>query len=229
MLLEAREISKAYMDMAEPVWVLKNLNFGIREGELIGIFGASGAGKSTLLHIIGGIDTPTSGHVLAGGLDMQKMRPDELARFRNQNIGFVFQFYHLLQEFSALENVMLPALIAGKSRRDAKKLASEALGEMKLSHRTNHRPAMLSGGEQQRVALARAFVLKPRVILADEPTGNLDHETGEQIFEYLVSLNRQHGIAMILVTHNLDLLGRLPGASELKDGNLVSMRNANER
>lgn len=229
-ILEAKNISKAYTDMAEPVWVLRGLNFTLNEGELAGVFGASGSGKSTLLHVIGGIDTPTSGEVFAGGENLQKMRSRELSRFRNEYLGFVFQFYHLLAEFSAIENVMLPVLINGKSKKEAKKLAMDALSQVGLAHRMEHRPAMLSGGEQQRVALARAFVLHPKVILADEPTGNLDHETGEQVFEYLLSLNRQHNIAMILVTHNRELLDRLPKSYELKDGSLSLIADrTNER
>lgn len=151
---------------------------------------------------------------------MQEMSSDELARFRNRQVGFVFQFYHLLAEFSALENAMLPALIAGLSRTEAKRRAGEALEAMGLSARLSHRPAMMSGGEQQRVALARAAVMRPPVILADEPTGNLDQTTGEQIFQYLLALHREQGMALVIVTHNRELLSRLPAAAELKEGKL---------
>lgn len=223
-LLEASQISKSYTDMAEPVWVLKGLDFKLAAGELVGIFGASGTGKSTLLHILGGIDLPTDGAVYSDGRDLKKMSSDELAAFRNRKVGFVFQFYHLLAEFSALENAMLPALIAGMNRRVAEKIAAEALQAMGLGDRLNHRPAMLSGGEQQRVAIARAVALDPPMILADEPTGNLDFETGNQIIEYLFSLARQKGIAMVIVTHNRDLLGRLPKAYELKNGKLTALQ-----
>ncbi|MFH0799784.1 MAG: ABC transporter ATP-binding protein [Pseudomonadota bacterium] len=219
-LLKAVGVSKAYTDMSEPVWVLRDLDFEIGRGELVGIFGASGAGKSTFLHVLGGIDHPSSGAVYAGGNALRGMKADDLARFRNRGVGFVFQFYHLLAEFTALENVMLPALIAGISKREAAGQAGEALEAMGLSARANHRPAMLSGGEQQRVALARAAVLQPPVILADEPTGNLDHETGDQVFEYLLGLNRKSGMALVIVTHNRDLLKQLPKAYELKDGKL---------
>lgn len=206
--------------MAEPVRVLDGLDFEIAAGELVGVFGASGAGKSTLLHILGGIDLPTSGSVLADGAELGAMAADELARFRNRSVGFVFQFYHLLAEFSAIENVMLPALISGIERREAEDRARQALDSMGLLARGLHRPAMLSGGEQQRVAIARAAVLKPPVILADEPTGNLDHETGDQIFKYLMDLNRVHGMAMVMVTHNRDMLKMLPRSYELEDGKL---------
>lgn len=219
-LLKAQGVAKVYRDMAEPVWVLKELDFELRQGELVGIFGASGAGKSTLLHILGGIDEPTSGQVTADGADLRGMTAEELARFRNRQVGFVFQFYHLLAEFTALENAMLPALIAGLSRGEAAERASKALAAMGLAARRDHRPAMLSGGEQQRVALARAAVMEPPMILADEPTGNLDHETGEQIFDYLLDLNRKRGMALVIVTHNRELLGRLPKAYELADGKL---------
>lgn len=206
--------------MATPVRVLDGLDFEIGAGELVGVFGASGAGKSTLLHILGGIDLPTSGSVLASGAELGAFGGDELARFRNRSVGFVFQFYHLLAEFSAIENVMLPALISGMDRREAEKAAREALDSMGLLARGLHRPAMLSGGEQQRVAIARAAVMKPPVILADEPTGNLDHETGASIIRYLLDLNRVHGMAIVMVTHNRDLIRMLPRSYELEDGKL---------
>ena len=219
-LIEASGVSKVYRDMAEPVWVLRDLDFRLGAGELVGIFGASGTGKSTLLHILGGLDWPTSGKVSAEGKSLSEMDAETLAEFRNTRVGFVFQFYHLLAEFTALENAMLPALISGMPRGKAEKLAAEALGEMGLSARAGHRPAMLSGGEQQRVALARATVLSPPVILADEPTGNLDHATGEQILEVLLKLNRERGMSLVVVTHNRELLSRLPRSYELKDGKL---------
>ena len=222
-LLTAQGVAKVYRDMAEPVWVLRDLDFELGQGELVGIFGASGAGKSTLLHILGGLDEPTEGCVTAGGADLRGMTAEELARFRNRQVGFVFQFYHLLAEFTARENAMLPALIAGLSRSEAAERADSALAAMGLSARRDHRPAMLSGGEQQRVAIARATVMEPPMILADEPTGNLDHATGEQIFEYLLDLNRTRGMALVIVTHNRELLGRLPRAYELADGTLRSM------
>ena len=219
-LLRAEKISKVYKDMIDPVWVLRDLDFSLEKGELVGVFGASGAGKSTFLHVIGGLDRPTDGEILSHGRNLRKMKGDELARFRNKEVGFVFQFYHLLPEFTALENVMLPALIGGMSKKEAKKLAEDSLETMGLKHRLSHRPEMLSGGEQQRVAIARAVVMKPPMILADEPTGNLDHETGEQVFGCLMDLYKKEGMALVLVTHNRDLLNRLPKSYELKDGKL---------
>jgi len=218
--LEARGIWKTYTDMAEPVEVLRGLDFTVESGEAVGIFGASGSGKSTLLHIIGGLDKPTEGTVSAAGFDIGALTDDETARFRNREIGFVFQFYHLLPEFTALENAMLPALIAGHERSAACDMALEALDAMGLAARRDHRPAMLSGGEQQRVAIARAAVLRPRIILADEPTGNLDRQTGQMVWEYLVDLNRRLKLALIAVTHNRELIDASMTAYELKDGRL---------
>lgn len=216
--IEANNISKAYVDTANPVWVFKGLDFKVERSELVGIFGASGAGKSTFLHIIGGLDEATEGNVLIDGVRIDKMKNDEIAKFRNKKLGFVFQFYHLLAEFSAVENVMLPALIAGFSRFKAMDAAKEVLAVMGLSERFFHRPAMLSGGEQQRVAIARAFILKPSIILADEPTGNLDHQNGELVFDCLLNLNKSFSTTMIIVTHNRELLVRLPKTYELADG-----------
>ena len=219
-LLRARNIAKIYTDSAVPVEVLRGLDLDLKAKEVVGIFGASGSGKSTLLHILGGLDAPTEGKVVFEGVDIRSLGSDELAGFRNRKVGFVFQFYHLLSEFTAVENVMLPALIAGMPHQQAKDLACQALEEMGLMDRQNHRPAILSGGEQQRVALARAAVLKPPVILADEPTGNLDAKSGERVWSYLLNLNRRHGVAIIVVTHNRDLMLELPNAYELRDKRL---------
>ncbi|MBN1283136.1 MAG: ABC transporter ATP-binding protein [Proteobacteria bacterium] len=219
--LEARGIWKTYTDMAEPVEVLRGLDLSVEAGEAVGIFGASGSGKSTLLHVIGGLDSPTEGSVSVAGFLLGSLSDEEIARFRNREVGFVFQFYHLLPEFSALENVMLPALIAGHPKGEARGMASDALDAMGLANRQDHMPAMLSGGEQQRVAIARAAVLRPRVILADEPTGNLDRQTGDMVWKYLVDLNREKGIAIVAVTHNRGLIDRSMSAYELSDGRLV--------
>lgn len=227
-LLEAQGIEKSYCDVGHPLAVLNDLHFAMEEGELVGIFGASGAGKSTLLHLLGGLDEPTRGSVRVRGRDIGAMSPDELATFRNRGVGFVFQFYHLLAEFTAVENVMLPALIGGASRREAEARAREVLEAMGLGARLAHRPAMLSGGERQRVAIARAAVMDPPMILADEPTGNLDHRTGEQVFEYLLSLHRERRRALVVVTHNRDLLERLPRVLELADGKLWSISGDRE-
>lgn len=223
-LIEAVKISKTYTDMAEPVRVLHDLDFSFCRSDLVGIFGASGSGKSTLLHILGGIDLPDSGKIIWNGRNLIDMKSAELAHYRNMHVGFVFQFYHLLAEFTALENTMLPALIAGMNRTDAGKAAGRILEAMGLGSRMNHRPAMLSGGEQQRVAIARAAVQSPPMIFADEPTGNLDHETGDQIFKYLLRLNEELGIAIVIVTHNRDMLGKMPRACELSDGRLIVLK-----
>ena len=222
-LLEARGIAKVYKDSEIPIEVLKGLDISLDAGEMIGVLGASGSGKSTMLHILGGLDQPSSGSVVFDGTDIGKLSSDELAKYRNKSVGFVFQFYHLLSEFTALENAMLPGLIAGRSRRDAKKDAKMALEEMGLSDRLNHRPAMMSGGEQQRVALARAAVLRPPMILADEPTGNLDRESGEKVWRYLMNLNKNHGVAMMVVTHNSELSSEMPKTYMLDGGALVGL------
>jgi len=222
-LLEAKSIAKIYDDSEVPIEVLKKLDFSLNVGEAVSVLGASGSGKSTMLHILGGLDKPSSGSVIFDDVDIGALSPDELAGFRNRSVGFVFQFYHLLQEFTALENAMLPGLIAGRSKRDAKREASEALEEMGLSNRLDHRPAMMSGGEQQRVALARAAVLKPPMILADEPTGNLDRESGERVWKYLMNLNENHGVALVVVTHNRELASEMPNAYVLDGGGLKAV------
>lgn len=222
--IEAHKLWKTYEDIAVPLEVLRGLDFELEEGESVGVFGVSGTGKSTLLHLLGGLDRPTSGSISAAGFDLGTMSGDELARFRNREVGFVFQFYHLLPEFTALENVMLPALIAGLSRNEARGRAEEALEAVGLEERLDHRPAMLSGGEQQRVAIARATVMKPRVIFADEPTGNLDRETGMKVWNYLKELNTTKGISLVAVTHNRDLIGGFSRALELRDGQLSDYR-----
>jgi len=218
MLLEAKDVHKTYDGAAQSIEVLRGASLQIEDRSLTGIYGASGAGKSTLLHILGGLDIPSRGQVSFMGDDIYAMGENSLARMRNRSIGFVFQFYHLLSEFSAVENVMIPCMIAGESRTHAKRLSIEALEKVGLEHRAAHRPAELSGGEQQRVAIARAAVMKPKLILADEPTGNLDRETGERVWEYLLQLNRNDGIGMVVVSHNHELLDQLPYVLELKDG-----------
>lgn len=220
MLLTAQGLKKTYDGGASAVDVLTGVDFAMETGELTGVYGASGSGKSTLLHLLGGLDRPTGGKVSFEGQPLETMSEAELARFRNRSIGFVFQFYHLLPEFSALENVMIPCLIGGMKKREAKKRAADALEEVALSHRANHRPGEMSGGEQQRVALARAAVMQPKLILADEPTGNLDRQTGERVFDYLLKLNSEDKIGMIIVSHNQELLSALPRRLLLRDGRL---------
>lgn len=221
-LIETVDITKSFKTEAGDLLVLKDISCSVREGEMVGIIGASGAGKSTLLHILGALDRPTSGKVLFGGKDIAAMESNALADFRNHSIGFVFQFHHLLPEFTSLENVMLPGLISGVSHVEMEKRAAGLLSEMGLSARITHRPGELSGGEQQRVAVARALVQNPRVVLADEPTGNLDTATGNDLFELFLDLNRQKNITFVIVTHNRELSGRCHRVLEMADGRLLS-------
>lgn len=204
--------------------VLNRLDLDIRKGEMLAIVGASGVGKSTFLHILGGLDHPTSGKVFYRDTDIFGMDQDEIARFRNQHVGFVFQFHHLLPEFSALENVMMPSLIRGTHRAEAAAAASNALADVGLGGRILHRPGELSGGEQQRVAVARALMLNPDVVLADEPTGNLDAHTGEAVHELLQKINKERGVTFVIVTHNDKLAIRADRILRMADGKLSRER-----
>jgi lipoprotein-releasing system ATP-binding protein len=204
--------------------VLIDIDLDIRTGEMLAIVGASGVGKSTLLHILGGLDRPTSGKVFYRDVDVFGLDSDYLARFRNEHVGFVFQFHHLLPEFSALENVMLPALIRGTERVAAAENASKVLADVGLGSRIHHRPGELSGGEQQRVAVARALVLSPDAVLADEPTGNLDTHTGEAVHELLQKINKERGITFVIVTHNDKLAIRADRVLRMADGKLHQER-----
>ena len=217
-LLEGRGLHKSYWLGEKEIHVLRGASFALRAGEMASLVGPSGVGKSTFLHVVGTLDPPTSGHVLYDGQDAFEMGEESLARFRNRNIGFVFQFHYLLPEFTALQNAAMPALISRLPRDEAERVAREMLELVGLGHRLDHRPGELSGGEQQRVALARALVLKPRLLLADEPTGNLDEATGEGIYQLLFDLNRRLGIAAIVVTHNPRLAERMPKRLRLHDG-----------
>ncbi len=220
-LVEARGISKIFRTEAGELRVLKGVDISVGSGEMLGIIGASGAGKSTLLHILGALDKPTSGKVLFKGKDISAMDENSLALLRNTSIGFVFQFHHLLPEFNSLENVMLPGLISGMSFAEAGKRASALLSELGLSARIRHRPGELSGGEQQRVAVARALLQNPAVVLADEPTGNLDTSTGNDLFALFLELNKRKGIAFVVVTHNKSLSDRCHRVLEMADGMFV--------
>ncbi len=204
--------------------VLNDIDLDIRTGEMLAIVGASGVGKSTLLHILGGLDRPTSGRVFYRNVDVFGLDSDRLAQFRNEHVGFVFQFHHLLPEFSALENVMLPALIRGTERAAAAGNASKVLNDVGLGGRVHHRPGELSGGEQQRVAVARALVLSPDAVLADEPTGNLDTHTGEAVHELLQKINKERGITFVIVTHNDKLAIRADRVLRMADGKLHQER-----
>jgi len=200
--------------------VLKGISLTIRRGELLTIVGPSGAGKSTLLHLLGGLDRPSSGRVLVNGEAIEQLHDQELAQFRNRAIGFIFQFHHLLADFNALENVMLPQLIAGRSNSDATAKATALLAAVGLSERLVHRPGELSGGEQQRVAVARALALAPPIILADEPTGNLDTHTSDEVFGLLKGLSRERGLTLVMVTHNEKLAAQADRIVKLVDGRI---------
>ena len=201
--------------------VLNGIDLSIKKGEVLAIVGASGVGKSTFLHILGGLDRPTSGKVLYGNVDVFTLDANRIARFRNEHVGFVFQFHHLLPEFSALENVMMPALIRGMNREQAGDSAAQMLNDVGLGGRLLHRPGEMSGGEQQRVAVARALMLSPDVVLADEPTGNLDVHTGEAVHDLLLSINKLKHITFVIVTHNDKLAIRADRVLRLTEGRLI--------
>ena len=219
-LLEVADLTKSFGTSAGKVDVLNGINLEVAAGETIALVGASGAGKSTLLHILGTLDRPTSGRVLFNGEDVFRQNDTALASFRNRLIGFVFQFHHLLPEFSALENTMMPALISGMKKAEAEGIAVELLKDVGLSHRLTHRPGELSGGEQQRVAIARALVLSPRLLLADEPTGNLDMKLSDEIHDLLAEIHRNKGVTLIIVTHNERLAVRMKKIIRMVDGRI---------
>jgi lipoprotein-releasing system ATP-binding protein len=219
-LIRVQNVFKSFVTDGKKVDVLRGIDLSVTRGEVINILGASGAGKSTLLYILGALDRPTSGTVVHDGISLFTMGDRDLASFRNRKIGFVFQFHHLLPEFTAVENVMMPALIARIKPAEAKKRAEAILDRLGLADRCDHKPGELSGGEQQRVAVARAILLSPDVILADEPTGNLDTKTGEEVHKVLMDLNRELKITMIIVTHNLKLAKRDGRSVILEDGKI---------
>ncbi len=220
-LLKARGICKSFNSSGTRLEILKEIDFDLDKGETISIVGASGIGKSTLLHILGTLDYPDSGSLFFLDKEVFRYDADKLAQFRNRSIGFVFQFHHLLAEFSAIENTMMPALINGTERLKAKESAEEILVRVGLKERINSRITTLSGGEMQRVAIARALSLNPAILLADEPTGNLDKKNSEQVHELLMELNREFGMAMIVVTHNLELASFMRRCVTIYDGQLV--------
>lgn len=217
-LLRCENISKFYQEGENVTQVLKAINFSMHQGELVAIVGSSGSGKSTLLHLLGGLDQPSEGEVLIKGQSLQRLSHHALAKLRNQHLGFVYQFHHLMADFSALENVMMPMLIGQQNKSEARDRAEKMLNAVGLSHRISHRPATLSGGERQRVAIARALVNNPALVLADEPTGNLDHKTTESIFELIQQLNQEQHIAFLLVTHDLTLANKLNRRFVMQDG-----------
>lgn len=233
-LIETVQLKKSFATAAGELHVLKGIDLSISEGEMVGIVGVSGVGKSTLLHILGALDRPTSGKVFYNGTDIFSLNEDSLAAFRNRTVGFVFQFHHLLPEFTALENIMMPGLInrgqktEGRMQyKDIYEKAERLLDEMGLSERKGHRPGELSGGEQQRVAVARALILEPKVVLADEPTGNLDTATGDDLFKLLLNLNKEKGITFVIVTHNESLSIQCHRILRMVDGNIIPLATEN--
>ena len=223
-LLVARGIRKVFAGGdGQPLEVLRGVDMEVRRGEFVAIVGSSGAGKSTLLHLLGALDTPTGGDIWLDGSRYADLEPQGASELRNRKLGFVFQFHHLLREFSALENVMMPLLIGGALPRQARSRAEEVLSEVGLAGRMTHRPAELSGGEQQRCAVARALVHDPNVVLADEPSGNLDHANAERLHEIFFRLAREYETAVVVVTHNRQLAGRADRVFLLEDGRLSTV------
>jgi lipoprotein-releasing system ATP-binding protein len=225
-LLEGRGLRKVFAGGdGQPLDVLRGVDVDVRRGEVIAVVGASGAGKSTLLHLLGALDRPTGGDVWLDGSRYADLDPEELAELRNRKLGFVFQFHHLLREFTALENVMMPLLIGGVLERTARSRAEELLSEVGLAGRMSHRPAELSGGEQQRCAVARALVHDPALVLADEPSGNLDHANSERLHEIFFRLAREFETAVVVVTHNRQLAARADRILWLEDGRLTAVKS----
>lgn len=226
-ILQARDIHKVFKMGKNKVHVLKGINLEVRQGEILALTGHSGVGKSTLLQILGGLDRPSEGSVEIDGINIFKKDDDTLSQFRNQTIGFVFQFHHLLSEFTAIENVMMPAMIAGKNRKELVGKAEYLLDEVGLGHRLKHRPGELSGGEMQRAAVARALMNDPKIVLADEPSGNLDQSSSDALHKLLWKLSRKDNRTFIIVTHNMDLASDADKVIEIFDGR-VSKEQLNQ-
>ena len=217
-ILKGLQLSKSYPDGQELSQILHDISLELHEGESVAVTGASGSGKSTLLHLLGGLDRADSGEVIVDGQSFEGLSDAELCRVRGEKLGFVYQFHHLLPEFSALENVSMPLLLSGADAKQSSERARAMLAEVGLEHRLHHKPGMLSGGERQRAAIARAIVHEPKVLLADEPTGNLDQATAEQVFELLAKLQEQQGLSMVLVTHDLKLAAKTDRVLNLVNG-----------
>lgn len=226
-LLSAKNLCKTYQEGKMVTEVLKDVTFDIYPKSLMAIIGSSGSGKSTLLHLLGGLDQPTSGEILFKSQQLNRLSEQQKAQLRNQQIGFVYQFHHLLPDFTALENVAMPLLIGGVRPNEAKQRAMAMLESVNLVKRANHRPSELSGGERQRVAIGRALINNPALVMADEPTGNLDKSTADAIFDLLIKLNREHGTAFLVVTHDLALANKLDKQLIMSDGRLTESTAAN--
>ena len=220
-ILQCENLTMRYAQGGLDVEVLKGVNFNINKGECVAIMGASGSGKSTLLHLLGGLEKPTGGNVILDGTDLNHVSGKQLANLRNRSLGFIYQFHHLLGEFTVLENVAMPLLIGGQSVADARQHATRLLQRVGLGHRVEHKPGEISGGERQRAAVARALINKPGVILADEPTGNLDSKTAEDVFQLMLELNQELNVSFLIVTHDHELAGKMGRVLHMEDGVIV--------
>jgi lipoprotein-releasing system ATP-binding protein len=220
-ILQCQGLTMRYAQGGLDVEVLKGVNFNINKGERVAIMGASGSGKSTLLHLLGGLEKPTGGKVILDGIDLDNVNGKQLASLRNRSLGFIYQFHHLLGEFTVLENVAMPLLIGGQSVEEARQHATKLLQRVGLGHRIEHKPGEISGGERQRAAVARALINKPGVVLADEPTGNLDSKTAEDVFQLMLELNQELNVSFLIVTHDHELAGKMGRVLHMEDGVIV--------
>ena len=221
-ILQCSGLSKRFQQGELDVEVLKDVELTVRAGQMMAIMGASGSGKSTLLYLLGGLEKPTAGEVVLDGVNLQTVKESKLGKLRNRSLGFIYQFHHLLGEFTVLENVAMPLLIGGMAVKPAQKQAAELLRRVGLGHRIEHKPGEISGGERQRVAVARALINRPKCVLADEPTGNLDSKTAEQVYELMIELNQELNVSFLVVTHDPDLASKMETVLHMEDGRVVN-------